>query len=995
MGYACDHRTAVIAVLLGSTVLSVPAFAQSSGPDQPQASTAAGQARTPPSPQTDTTNFPGASEGTQTAQGTEIVVTGSRIARPNAETTSPIVSLPASAFSQTGAVTLEDTLNRLPQFSPGTGSTTNDNLSGGITTLNLRGLGSNRTLVLLDGHRLPTATQLGAVDVNMVPQSLIQSVEVITGGASAAYGSDAIAGVVNFKIKHDFTGLQVDLNSGVSERGDGSTYQASVTAGTVFADNTGHIEASLIYDRRYGVSNADRPFSRIVRPSSNLPNGAYIADAGNLPSAASVNGVFAGYGVAPGSVSRSSNLGFNNDGSLFTYSGSNYNYQPGAPDIINNGRVRYNSSGNNGLILPIERVGGYLRAEKGIGDDTKVYIEGTYQHFTSSARYAPAGFTFDVPTTNPFIPANLAAILSSRTDPTADFTVARRFTDVGFRTASTRYDEFRILAGANGRLPIRDWKWDAYASYGQVRANETDRNGYSIDALTALIYASDGGRTLCTGGLNIFGTNAGSACSSYIRRDVTSLTRTTQKVLEGSIEGSLVHLPAGDVRFSAGGDYREDQFRFSPDAELQSGDLVSFSTGAIPPVRGTVSAKEVFAELLIPVIHDTFLIHKFEIGGGFRYSDYNTFGGVKTYRGEANWEAIRGVRLRGGYSRAVRAPSVGELYSPQTQASPLIGDPSSPGQGDPCDIRSSYRNGGNSAQVSQLCIAQGVPQAFINSYTFDNTQLVDGGVTGGNRNLRPESADTFTGGIVLEPHIAGPMFRNFSLSADYYNITVKNVIGTIDGLTVLQRCYNFGGFNPSYSASNVYCQLFGRSSTTGAINSISLNNQNLGQYKTSGIDFSVNWRIPIDGLGRERSSLNLNISATRLLDFKIQTFPGESSIQYSGFIGDIGYPKWRTVEHITYDYGPITINFQHRYIDAMTDASLVGTDDRSEHVRSINYFDLSFAIEVKKDTNFRIGVTNLTDVEPPSYSSFSQSNTNPGVYDVLGRAFYVGASIKF
>lgn len=970
-----ENRYALIAALLCSTVLATPAFAQTSAPNQPQASAPAGQA----------------------SEVAEIVVTGSRIARPNAETTSPIISLPAEAFSQTGAVTLEDTLNRLPQFSPGTGSTTNDNLSGGITTLNLRGLGSNRTLVLLDGHRLPTATQLGAVDVNMVPQALIQTVDVITGGASAAYGSDAIAGVVNFKIKHDFTGVQVDLNHGVSARGDGSTYQVAVTAGTGFADNTGHIEGSLIYDRRYGVSNADRSFSRIVRPSSNLPGGAYIADADNLPSAAVVNGVFAGYGVAPGSVSASSNLGFNNNGSLFTYSSSNYNYQSGAPDIINNGRIRYNSSGNNGLILPIERIGGYLRAEKGVGDDTKVYIEGAYQHFTSSARYAPAGFTFDVPATNPFIPANLATILASRADPAADFTVARRFTDVGFRTASTRYDEFRVLAGANGRLQIRDWKWDIYASYGQVRANETDRNGYSIDALTKLLYASDGGRSACAGGLNIFGTNLGSACAAYIRRDVTSLTRTTQKVVEASIEGSLAHLPAGDVRFAVGGDYRQDQFRFSPDAELQSGDLVSFSTGAIPPVSGAVSAKEAFAELLVPLIHDTLFIRKFEIGGGLRYSDYNAFGAVKTYRGEVNWEVVRGVRLRGGYSRAVRAPSVGELYSQQTQASPLIGDPGPAGQGDPCDVRGSYRTGSSAAQVRQLCLAQGVPQAFIDSFTFDNTQLVDGGTTGGNKKLKPERADTFTGGVVLEPRLGILALQGLSLSADYYNITVNKVIGTIDGLTVLQRCYNFGGFNPSYSSDNVYCKLFGRSSSTGAINSISLNNQNLGQYKTSGIDVALNWRIPLGalGAGSESDSLNLNVAATRLLDFKIQTFPGEASVQYSGFIGDIGYPKWRTVTNLTYTHGPFALNVQHRYLAGMTDASLVGTDDRSEKVGSVNYFDLSLAADINTDATLRLGVTNLSDVKPPIYSSFSQSNTNPGVYDVLGRAFYVGLGIKF
>ncbi|MFD2780638.1 TonB-dependent receptor plug domain-containing protein [Novosphingobium pokkalii] len=284
MKQVISARGAAVVALLSSTILGVPAYAQQQPSSQPDTTSP-----NAPAPGATASSPGGLPQADDARPGTaDIVVTGSRISRRDTVANSPIATISGTTFNQTGAVTLEDTLNRLPQFSPGTGATSNDNLSGGITTLNLRGLGSNRTLVLMDGHRLPASTDLGAVDINIIPDALIESVETITGGASAAYGSDAIAGVVNFKINHRFSGIRLDAQNGISGRGDGYTFKTSATVGSNFSDGRGNAVLSIGYQQRDAVNNSDRAFSSIVRPSSSLPYGAFIVDADNQPSDAAV-----------------------------------------------------------------------------------------------------------------------------------------------------------------------------------------------------------------------------------------------------------------------------------------------------------------------------------------------------------------------------------------------------------------------------------------------------------------------------------------------------------------------------------------------------------------------------------------------------------------------------------------------------------------------------------------------------------------------------------
>ena len=985
MGHSCTFAIHS-AMLVGASFLAIatPALAQQEPPQAQPGDPATQPAAAAPS---------------------DIVVTGSRISQSAVSPNAPILTVPGDVFQKSAAVTLEDQLNRLPQLAPSAGSYNNDASAGGATALSLRGLGANRTLVLMDGRRLPAFDQAGDVDINNVPTALIQSVDIVTGGSSAAYGSDAIAGVVNFRLNHHFNGVQFDAQTGISDRGDDATKSLSLTAGHDFADGGGNAVFSFSYEKQDGLNNSDRAFSTIVRPSSQLPFSNLNENAGNLPSAVAVNAVFTKYGVAPGTVIPNTNFGVNDNGSLFTFGSSALNFlganTPGV--LASAASVRYNSSGINGLIVPLERYSAYGRVERAVTDTINVYGEFNFQHYTSSRVFAPAGYTFTVPVTNPFIPADLATILASRPNPTADFSVTRRFTDVGSRIGTPITDSYRGVLGVSGKLGVRDWTFDVYGAYGGTDVTETDTDAYSAGAIRSLAYAADGGRSVCAGGLNLFQVIAGTACDANIRRTTVQNTRTTLAVVEGTVQGSLFQLPAGDLRFAIGADYRRNSFSYTPDSGMASGDVISFNSGVIPPVAGAVDVKEGYAELLIPILADVPLVKHLEFDAGYRYSDYNISGGVSSYRGEVNWEVVSGLHLRGGYARAVRAPAVGELFAPQSPDSPIVNAPGAVGQGDPCDIRSAYRAGTNGASISTLCVAQGVPANIINSYTFNSIQLNNAGLLGGNPALTPEKADTFTAGAALTPKFDSALLRHLSFSADYYNIRIKDAISTISALSIVQKCYNLDGSNPNYSVNNIYCNLLRRDPSTGNISFVQETQLNLGAYKTSGIDIAFDWAFGLDavGLPSKLGGLRLSATVTRLLDFEIQNFAGGPYVQYRGTIGssttiaDPAYPKWKGVGDVIYTNGPVSLDLQYRYIDAMLDTSLIGTGNTGAGTPSYSYFDVNGSIQVNPRFTFRFGVNNIGDRAPPVYPSFAQSNTNPGVYDVVGRRFYAGARVKF
>ncbi|MEH0199008.1 TonB-dependent receptor [Caulobacter sp. CCNWLY153] len=916
----------------------------------------------------------------------EVVVTGSRIARRDYVSNSPIVTMGQEAIEKTGSVTVDTLLNQMPQFVPAVSSTSNNPSNGGQANIDLRGLGTQRTMVLIDGHRVVPSNSDGTVDVNIIPSALIQNIEVISGGASATYGSDALSGVVNFKLNKNFTGLQMDAQYGITEQGDGKESSLSLTAGGKYAEDKGHAVFSVSYSQRGEVYNAARDFAKVSGASSTTPYGRYDATGTNLPSQAAIDAVFAKYGYAAGSVGRSANLGFNDDGTLF-YNGVNYT----GSDAIDYSTIPVNGTYNTGALnllqLPLTRYSAYAATEYEVNEHAEVYGSFNFTHYDSRTILAPspaAGSTgFSVPVTNPFIPTDLSTILASRADPTADFLLRKRFTDVGSRISETTFNVFQLAGGVRGATGFKDWTYDLYASFGRSEQNETQSGNVSHSAVQTLLDAADGGASICTGGYDPFGNNALSdSCRSYISRTTKNWTAAEQRMVELNFQGGLFNLPAGEVRGAWGADYKFDSFQYVPDSLLSTGDVVGFN--AADAIDASTDVYELYGEILVPVLKDLPFIKSLNLDAGYRMSDYQTIGTVGAYKVDGDWEVVDGFRIRGGYQRAVRAPSIGELYSPQNQDYPSISE-------DPCAYNSSYRTGANAANVRTLCLSQGVPSAIIDSYTYANSQV--NALTGGNPDLKEETANTYNVGFVWSPRFDNPLFERLSLSVDYYSIDIKDAIGTIDASTVLDKCYN-GDANSAY-----YCSLFSRNSSTGEIDTLTLTNLNLARYKTTGVDFQADWAFGLGavGLDDKYGMLKFNVVGNYLDSFKVQSLAGEEFQELKGTIGNtsissvaVSHPEWKFAASTSWVVGPVDVGVRWRHIGEMVDAA-----DSSEKIDAVDYFDLNGSWQINDTYSIRGGVTNLTDKQPPYFTSYVQANTDPSTYDVLGRRFYVAVKAKF
>lgn len=929
----------------------------------------------------------------------DIVVTGSLIARPNNVAVSPIVTVSDELVQQSGQINLEDSLNQLPGFTPAGNAGTGGQGGGGRATLNLRGLGSNRNLVLLDGRRLPLSDINGNVDINILPESIIGSVDVITGGASAIYGSDAMSGVVNFKTDRYFDGVRVDIQNGDSFRGDYSKFNASVALGTKFGGDRGRLMVALSYADRDPLSGSQRSFFADRVPSSFIGTGAFVPDALNLPSQAALNGVFAQYGVTT-PLNRTLNLGFNNDGTLFAQTGAvNYRGPTSGGYAVIGGNVRMPVGPQLQILNAFERKSAFLKGEYDITDDLTAYGQFLFVDSTvttesggSLTQFAP--FT-TIPVTNPFIPNDLRTLLASRTNASAPFRWSARYVGVPDKGWEESYTVQQYLGGIKGTI-AGSWKLDAFVAYDQSVHDQSMFNAVLKSRVQQLLNAPDGGASLCAGGFNPFGianaTSLSAACRDYITTTANSTEKLTQTQVQGQINGPLFNLPAGPVQLALLAGYRRNTYNYRPSADLVSNNIEAVVGSAA--ASGKISVKEFATQIDVPLLSDTPFFRELGVGAAFRYSDYKPSGSVTSYEFDARWRPVDALLIRGSYQRAVRAPNIGELFSPVTGSQLAIGTPPV-AIGDPCDIRSTARTGANGAQVRGLCLAQGIPAAAIDAYQFATTAT--GGNIQGNRGLTPEKANTFNIGAVLNPGWTSPWLSGFSVSVDYYNIKIRNVISTINGLTVLAKCYNLDGSNATYSNANEFCQLIQRD-PTGSLVAIAQPYLNLGALDTDGIDVQVNWSLNLADAGISNGSGRIYASSAIgwLNHYKVQTLPGSAAQDFVGTsTPGRPLPKWKALTTVGYSSDVFGIGMRWRYQGALDDISAITTPAAQQvGVPAYNLFDLFGTLNVTKDIQFRGGITNLFDKNIPFVAS-SQNGTDPGTYDVVGRSFYVGAKFSF
>ncbi len=930
---------------------------------------------------------------------TAIVVTGSLIKDPNHISSSPIVITTADDVKKTGAVTLESALNQLPQFSPSGTAANGGQGTGGHATVNLHGLGANRNLVLLDGRRLPPADIYGDVDVNLIPDSILSSVQTITGGASAVYGSDAMSGVVNFITLKDFEGIAADAQYGNSMKSDAGQFSVSTAFGTKFADDRGHLLVSVGNTHRQGLSGSSRPFYDFVTPSGYIGQATFVPSPTNLPNQTAVNNLFASYGAAT-PVSNTLNLGFNDNGTLFTQTGAKNYLGPTTGDYaLLGGNVRMPVGPQTVIINPLNRKSIFTKVDYELTPSVTAYGQFLYVDsdvYTSSGHsLTQFGALTTIPVTNPFIPADLRTLLASRPNPTAPFTWNARYVGIPNKAWDERYTTSQFLGGLRGKLPIKNWTWDIYAAYDTTDHLQSNYNAVLKSQVQNLLNAPDGGNSICAGGFNPFGiansTNISQACQAYMTTTAKSTEAISQLDIQGVVQGRLFTLPAGDVVLAILADHRRNSYTYSPDSQLASQNIEAVI--ASQPSQGAIGVSEAAAQIDIPLLSDAPFAKKLGLGAAFRHSKYTTSGGVDSYEGDVKWSPVSSLLVRGGYQRAVRAPNIGELFAAASGTQIAFGTPPA-AIGDPCDVRSSARTGANGANVRTLCLAQGIPASIIDSYQFPTTATA--GLVQGNPALVPETADTYNFGVSWTSHSARPLLSNLSLSVDYYDIKIDHVISVVPGLTALSKCYNLDGSNPTYSAANPFCTLIQRDSS-GLLSVINTPYLNLGGLKTDGVDIQVAWSVALADMGFTSATgdIFVNSGIGYSPDFSVQTVPGSNFQNYGG-TNTIGssYPKWKGLTTFGYRNRRASVALRWRSQSAMEDVTAVTTPSRpGVGVGAYNLFDLFGSFDINKTWQLRAGITNLMD-KGLVYVSSSQTNTDPSVFDAVGRSYFFGVHMR-
>ena len=947
------------------------------------------------------------------SEGEAIVVTGSRIQRRDLTSASPLAVVQDEEFKLSGAVNVEQVINALPQVVPGTTAFSN-NPGGGVATLNLRGIGSARTLVLVNGRRWVSFDANQVVDLNTIPQFLLESVDVVTGGASAVYGSDALSGVVNFRLKQNLNGIEAGGQYSLTGKGDGARYQAHIAIGATTEDGRGNVTAFAEYFNRKSVFQGDRGFSRYALGDDGSilsPGGSPTTPQGRVFVApTSVVGVdpdgSAGPLTAPTMV-----RGVGNYGTTF---GANFG-SPGISDVFDSPGDLYNYAPSNYLQVPQERylLGGYGSYE--ISDAVTAFAEVTYvnNRVQNELAATPVGGTFNVDLSEiesylsaadyaalQQIDANETAINAARTaaglstlfGPVSggldareagivQLGVGRRILETGSRNSLDERNAFRVLAGVRGPA-FGDWNYEAYYSYARTRNANIQAGNISSSAFREAVES---------GAINIFGADTLSA------DDVAGISIlaqngeiATMQVASASLAGTLGNLGMGadNIGLAIGAEYRKVSGEFIPDTALASGDVIGFNAG--DPTSGSYNVKEIFAELRVPIIADSPFFERLELNAAGRYSDYSLdkVGGTWTYAGGIEWAPVSDITFRAQYQRAVRAPNVQELFGGQANGFP--------GAVDPCALASAATN----ATINALCVATGVPAGSVGSAGLQPATQIQG-LFGGNPDLQEETSDTYTVGAVIRPSFA----PGLNITVDYFNIKVDDYISTLGGGLngTLNLCYN-----EIQDINSIYCQAIangGRNPANGIIGDNDylplIGNANVGKVKTDGIDFQLDYTLPIEGgLVGESSKLNFAFMGTYTNNYKFYAVQElDDYTQCAGAFGQLvcgnPLPEWKWNTRLTWIDGPLTTSLRWRHLGKAQDDD-VDTAYVVERLKSYDVFDLAFSFDVSEEFNLSMGVNNLLDKKPQLIGdNQEQANTYPGVYDVLGRDFFISAGFKF
>ena len=862
-----------------------------------------------------------------------VQITGSRINLKQAQISGvgPVTVIDAETIQRSGAISVETLLQRMPSSAGTAGNQSSAYWTSngyGTTQVNLRGLGIDRTLVLLNGRRVvPGGTGANSsVDLNMIPIAMIERVEVLKDGASAIYGADAVAGVVNIITKKAIDGVEMSVRYGKTAEGDGEEKSADLVWGT--RSDRGSMMASLNYSESGAVNLASRA------PCALFEDGGELVCSG---SSATIGG--------RARLADGRRVNFNQDPAgdprgFETYSGAKHGY---------------NSNPFLNAVNPIKRVGVSAFGNTQLTDHVSLFTELMFTNRKSEQLATPGAIGANRP-------IRIAA--THPTNPTGqDLTLERRrVAEVGPRTFFQETNTFRIATGLNGHINDK-WDWSASLNWGRNTGIDGMTNIMNLDRVDATLDAANCGKTPTSapcGNYLGYG-NLSPAVLDYIHFDTRDNGGNDQKSFNASVSGELFNMPAGAVGFASGFEYRQEKGWRDPDSLIVSG---AANTNAQDPIAGEYSAREVFAELAVPLLAKLPMVDSLTMNAAARYSDYSLFGSKSTYKLGLDWQVIPSLKIRANRSTAFRVPNVPELFGGVSEGNLTTTDP--------CN---NWNLQDPSSNVYKNCQASGLKPGFKQ---FGPSILTTGG---GNQNLEPEDADTFTVGAVWTPS------KSVTLTLDYFNIEINNAIETVPGSTKLSVCYNSPGL------SHIFCSpsSFTRDPATGEINFLSSQPANAAQQRVSGIDLGALYDFKAYGW-----NVALNADVSRLNRFDVTPFPGGDTIEYAGKItgGQGSYAQWRAATGMTLANGPWSGSYNIQYIGKADDIN-ASAGDIGARAPSVAYHNASVKYAVSTAMTLSLGVDNLLDKAPPYIQSWTDGNTDTMTYDLLGRRWHVRLGYRF
>lgn len=905
-----------------------------------------------------------------------ILVTGSRIARAGADTTAPVTVVTAEELSISGSMNLNEMLATLPQFQGINASTDAYNPeNAGLNTVNLRDLGAVRTLVLINGHR-PTQTanssDLFVTDVSNIPASLVDRVEILTGGASAVYGSDAVAGVVNIILKKEFEGIEVDLYGSTTEKGDGEQSGATITGGFNFDDSKGNIAVSLDYLKENELRYADRSgsYGQTNFVANKLDPKGNIA---GIPDQITLGNIgWADYNVL---AARPTILMDNYDyfqfgrdtngelthGFLAVTDAELYDYYKQSTDV---NPYMYSSVGPIQAVVPKEKYSVYLNGNYEFDSGLLLSGDVQYSKIKSKQNLDPE-FVFswngwvDINDAPFDVPQAVVDTVNNDNNGSSWFAVPYTFNDLGNR--ETHVDREYISASLTLEGDIfEDWYWDAYIASGKTSKEATSLNRVNTERFYGFETFGDCEADNTCPEFNPF-MPLSNELMDYVRiAPFTDTTTTFQHTLAANINGPVMMLPAGDLMLGAGIEYRQEGLEVDPSSVSLSG-INRGSTKAPQDVDRDIA--EAYFEVIVPVVADMLFADSIDVEAAYRVANYTYAGTNDSWKLGINWAINDDIRVRSVYAKAVRAPQLTELFSPEETGFFRMSDP--------CDA-DELPFADNPELRMANCAALGVPADFESELRITGGSY---GSTKGNESLEPEVAHTLTAGLVLSPS----QVENLIISLDYFNIEIEDVIGRFGAEEFAERCVD------ADSVDNPFCGQVTRAAD-GNISYVNDTYVNSAKMVREGVDFQVNYDLELSG----NSDIDFALYGTYLTK---STWQDTADTQEYDYVGVTGVPEWKTSFNTNYRVDNFNASWQINYVSSTLVSRTATAEkyDRPELPSSILH-NARLAYEFTHAVRVYVGVTNVFDQDWLGVAGASSGGTT---YPIRGRGYNAGINLQF